>query len=149
MLCGGTSFFAPDREVASRVDIQLHVGGHEIAGMALSPIEMGRCSSAGDRYTDRIDIPEPDEPADVPDLPSDIPVDLPDEPEEVGGAELYLVPAPQVGALVLVRRIAVNLERSEHNPSHIIPAICCDEQDCGLYDLPEDPAPDQDPAAPI
>ena len=129
MLCGTAGYFAAVPAEAERVIAQLRggeAGEERLVSTTLAPRAAGTCTAAADDFGERI---------------------KPDGGDDSDGDTHYattdrlvvvLEPAPAPGSRVLLRRLAVLVEAPGHNGSHVISPICCNDESCGLDEVPED-----------
>jgi hypothetical protein len=135
MLCAAQGYFAPGGQ-GLPVGISLY-DGHDDTSFIDTSVrsqEFESCAPPSDDFGEKIPNDDPD-PGDNPDEPEN-----PDDPMIPKSAKLVVfIDGPQIGSIVLLRRVALGIEPVGHNGSHVIPPICCDPSFCGLGDETEPP----------
>src|SRR5262245_30422225 len=144
MLCGGTKYFTAARS-APRAFMTLRGGRSgetKLCGSNQDPTPPGSCSPAKDVFGNPLPDAgtgdDSDDPGDT-SSPTFTPPDGGDTGhDKEGGGDgdvqqivVALTQPPPPGSTVLVRRVAIKMER-EHNGSHVIPDICCQNGSCWL-----------------
>jgi hypothetical protein len=149
MLCGGHKYFTDDNRAGNAM-MTLHGGMHgelELCHSEQEPVPQGGCSPPKDVFGNP--LPDGGSMDTSDDMgPSQPPMFNPpgDNSGDDGGAKAITPPTdgdvhqitvaltqtPPVGSTVLVRRVALTNER-QHNGSHVIPDICCENGVCTLH----------------
>ncbi len=149
MLCGAAGYFRrSDTRTLPTVDQQLKTKASSkseamIAALDTKGYKVGTCLRAKDFFNQRVPTMKP-----IADSGVTPPVDGgayvppgnygdPDAP--YSGVRLYLSGDTQAGDVHFVRMIGINFEQQQHNPSHSVPQICCNELGCALNTLPQPP----------
>jgi hypothetical protein len=131
MLCAADRYFS-EGATGTRVELALtdEDTGEVFVSRQLERVDDGECARPSDDYGEPIEPPDGGDGGDGQADGGD--GGEPEAPEPHSAhVEVSFVDPPAIGSVILLRRVAVGIEGG-HNDAHVIPRICCEDEDCGL-----------------
>lgn len=126
MLCAASNYFSPDGStLIGKLSLVDGFTDEVFIDATVRSAEFDECAPPSDDYGEKIPNDDPGGGDDM--VPRSGRLDI-----DVGGG----LP---INSLILMRRVAFGIQPDGHNGSHVIPAICCNTELCGLGDAQEPP----------